>query len=147
MIAELFKRLRGQRPEQPLPPLDAKLGVIVLLVRLAKADCHYAVEEIQLIDRLIAGHLDLNAVEAAKLRALSEKLDGTAPDTDALSAMVQAEVSAEDRAAVLDALWQVGLADQALAPEEEGFLTAIAAALGIAPDTAKDIAARHRAPA
>jgi uncharacterized tellurite resistance protein B-like protein len=141
MIAELFKRLRGQATEQPLPELDARLGIIVLLVRLAKADHHYAVEEIQLIDRLIAGHLDLNAVEAAKLRATSEKLEATAPDTAALSAMVQGEISEPDRHAVLDALWQVGLADRSLKPEEEGFLTEVARALGLDP---AEGAARHR---
>lgn len=101
-------------------------------MRLAKADQHYAVEEIQLIDRLIAGHLDLNPVEAAKLRATSEKLEASAPpDTPALSAMVQGEISEPDRHAVLDALWQVGgLADRALKPEEESLLGEVAAALG-----------------
>ena len=144
MIGDFFKKLMGQPAEQPLPELDAKLAVIVLLVRLAKSDRHYAIEEIQLIDRLIAGHLDLNPVEAAKLRALGERLEASAPDSDVLRAKVQGEITLDDRKAVMDALWQVGLADRALRPEEQACLTEMAEALGLDTDAAREIEMRYK---
>lgn len=144
MFAEFFDRLKGTRAEAPLPPLDARLAIGALLVRLAKVDAHYAVEEIAEIDAILARAHDLNPIEAAKLRATCEKIEAQAPDTEAFTAMVQTGVAYEDRAEVYEALWQVGLADRALKPEEETLLGEVAAALGI---TAGDVAAataRHR---
>ncbi len=143
MIRDFFANLRGQPPEQPLPELTAELAVVVLLVRLAKADQHYAVEEIRLIDRLIAAQMDLNPVEAAKLRANGERLEASAPDSDTLRMMVQQDISPDDRVALLEALWQVGLADRIPHPAEDQFLSAIADSLGVAGDTAQTIKDRY----
>ena len=142
MIAEFFQRLRGARPETPLPELDAQLAVGALLVRLAKSDQHYAVEEIAKIDLLLAQHYGLNPVEAAKTRATCEKLEAQAPDTDEFTAMVQATVDAAARLEVFEALWQVSLADRALKPEEQAFLTGAGTALGISDQDAADITTR-----
>lgn len=142
MLTDFFKRLRTQPAEQPLPELDAQLAVGSLLVRLAKADSHYAVEEIAKIDMLLAAANGLNPVEAAKMRATCEKLEAQAPATVEFTEIVQDSVALEDRRQVLDALWQVSLADRALKPEEEAFLTTIAAALGLAQADTDAIRAR-----
>ncbi len=143
MIRDFFANLRSQPSEQPLPELTAELAVVVLLVRLAKADQHYAVEEIRLIDRLIAAQLDLNPVEAARLRANAERLEASAPDSDTLRMKVQQEISPQDCATLLEALWQVGLADRTLHPAEDRFLDAIAASLGVPVDTAQALKERY----
>lgn len=143
MFTEFLQRLKGTKPDAPLPPLDARLAVGALLVRLAKADAHYAVEEIAQIDVILARAHGLNPVEAAKLRATCEKLEAQAPATDTFTAMVRQGVAYETRAEVYEALWQVGLADRALRPEEEALLAEVAAALGITDDDVSAAAARH----
>jgi len=131
MFSEFFARLRGSAGAEPLPPLDARLAIGALLVRIAKADAHYAYEEIAKIDILLAEAEDLPPVEAAKLRATCEKLEAEAPDTETFTAMIQERVGYEERAAVHAALWDVGLADKVLRKEEEAFLAEAAKALGI----------------
>ncbi|MCI2397904.1 TerB family tellurite resistance protein [Aliiroseovarius subalbicans] len=143
MINDFFKRLRSRRAEEPLPALDAQLAVGALLVRLAKADQHYAVEEIARIDALLGRDQGLNPVEAAKARATCEKLEAQAPDTADFTAMVQANVDHAERARLLDGLWQVSLADRVLKPEEEAFLGDVATALGIDADRAEEIRQHH----
>lgn len=144
MFTELLQRLTGHTPEKPLPELDARLAVGALLVRVAKTDHHYAVEEIIQIDKILASRFDLNPVEAAKMRADCERLADDAPDSSEFTALVHKAVPYSERAALLDALWQVSLADRALKPEEEGFLGRVATALGIAEGDATGIANRHR---
>ncbi len=143
MIAEFFDRLRGRKPEEELPELDAQLAVGALLVRLAKADEHYAFEEIVQIDRILGDSEGLNPVEAAKLRATCEKIEAAAPDTEAFTALVQGNVRYASRARIFEALWQVSLADNIVKPEEQAFLADISGALAIAPADAAAIAARH----
>jgi uncharacterized tellurite resistance protein B-like protein len=147
MIDALIARLKGKPAEAPLPALDIRLAVAALLVRLAKADAHYAVEEIAEIDRILARAHGLNPVAAAMLRADAERLDAAAPDTADFIAMVQAHAPYEDRAVLFDALWDVGLADRQLRPEEEAFLADMAAALGITPEDKAETADRHRSEA
>jgi len=146
MFNALIARLKGHPAEKPLPALDIRLAVASLLVRMAKADAHYAFEEIAQIDAILAKAHGLNPVEAAKLRAGAERIEAAAPGTDELIAMVQAHTPYEDRAGLFDALWDVGLADRHLRPEEEAFLAEMAEALGITPADAADTAARHATP-
>ncbi|SMH34924.1 TerB family tellurite resistance protein [Maritimibacter sp. HL-12] len=134
MFTEFLNRLRGIRPETPLPPLDARLASGALLVRIAKADSQYVFEEIAMIDRILARAHGLNPVEAAKLRATCEKLEAQAPDTGTFTGMVQNGVAQAARAELVEAMRQVALADRALNPEEEALLAEIDAAFGIAPE-------------
>jgi uncharacterized tellurite resistance protein B-like protein len=143
MFNALIARLKGGSPKAPLPPLDVRLAVTALMVRLAKADAHYAFEEIATIDSILARAHGLNPVEAARLRADAERIEAAAPDTAAFIAEVQAHTPYEDRATLFDALWDVGLADRTLRPEEEAFLAEMASALGITAGDAADAATRH----
>lgn len=138
MFNALIARLKGQAPGKPLPALDVRLAVAALLVRLAKADEHYAFEEIARIDTLLARAHGLNQVEAARLRADAERIEAAAPETELFVAEVKAHTPYADRAVLYDALWEVGLADRTLRPEEKAMLAELAAALGI---TATDIVA------
>ncbi|MEJ1992829.1 MAG: TerB family tellurite resistance protein [Maritimibacter sp.] len=143
MIAGFFDRLRGRKPEEELPELDARLAMGALLVRLAKADEHYAFEEIAQIDKLISDFEDMNAIEAAKLRATCEKLEADAPDTETFTALVQDNVPYAARTELYGALWQVSLADRILKPEEEVFLSEISKALAIREADEAATAARY----
>lgn len=144
MFTDLLARLTGKRPEEPLPELDARLSVGALLVRLAKSDQNYVVQEIAKIDALLANRYGLNPVEAAKMRATCEKLEAQAPDTDAFTAMVQENVDYDERARVYDALWQVSMADGRLRPEEAEVITFVGKSLGIRDEDAARIAEQHQ---
>lgn len=141
MLSEFFQKFRKAPQEAPpLPELDGRLAMGVLLIRLAKADRNYAVEEIAMIDRLFARHGDLNPVEAAKARATCEKLEAEAPDTSELTALIREGVDAETRVAMLSALWGVSRADGVVRDEESCFVTFVAKELGL---TAAEVAAHN----
>ncbi|MCE8510344.1 TerB family tellurite resistance protein [Ruegeria pomeroyi] len=109
----LKKFLQAFRPPSPtpLPDPDAELALGALLVRVAKADREYQVEEISLIDRILARLYGHNAIEAAKVRATCEKLHAAAPETDTFGKLIRETTGLEERLAALDALWEVVLAD------------------------------------
>jgi uncharacterized tellurite resistance protein B-like protein len=144
MFTGLIQRLRGHGQEKPLPELDARLAAGALLVRLAKSDAHYAVEEIVEIDRVLAERYSLNPVAAMKMRADCERLSAQAPDTAEFSALVHDAVAYDERVALYETLWKLSLADRKLTPEEGELLESLAHALGINPDDAAAIAARWR---
>lgn len=126
MITDVLSRLFSRQPA-PLPELDTRLALAALLVRAAKADGTYAVQEIGKIDRILAKTFALNPVEAAKMRATAEKLEHAAPDDDKFADAICASVDQATREGVLAALWQVALADGHRRPEEESFFQHAAA--------------------
>lgn len=130
MIAEFFKRLTGQGPE-PILDTDARLALGALLVRLAKSDGDYAVQEIARIDRILAARYQLNAVEAAQLRAKCEDIEHAAPDTVRFTRSIKEAVPYEDREAVIESLWEVVLADGERDAQEDALLRMVAPMLGI----------------
>ncbi len=117
----LKKFLQALRPVGPpvLPDPDAELALGALLVRVAQADRDYQVEEISLIDRILARLYQHNAIEAAKVRATCEKLHAAAPETDTFGKLIRETTGIEERLAAMDALWEVVLADD---QEQEGEL-------------------------
>ena len=110
MLSRLLSSFRAAEPE-PLPDPDAELALGALLVRVAKADQDYQIEEISLIDRIISQLFDRTPIEAAKTRAICERLHAAAPETDVFAALIRSTMGLEDRMAVLEAIWQVVLAD------------------------------------
>ncbi|WP_417603890.1 TerB family tellurite resistance protein [Primorskyibacter flagellatus] len=123
--------------QTPLPEADARHAMGALMVRAAKADKAYLFEEISLIDRVLAKRHDINAVEAAKLRAACEKLESGMPDTAEMTAILRDAISSEEREATLAALWAVVYADGIRHEEEDVLLHQIEEVLGISPDRAK----------
>ena len=110
MLKKLFQSFRPAAPAR-LPDPDAELALGALLVRVAQADRDYQVEEISLIDRILARLYQHNAIEAAKVRATCEKLHAAAPETDTFGKLIRETTGLEERLAALDALWEVVLAD------------------------------------
>ncbi|MBT8152930.1 TerB family tellurite resistance protein [Epibacterium ulvae] len=110
MLKKLFQAFRPEA-QTDLPDPDAELALGALLVRVAQGDRAYQVEEISLIDRILARLYQHNAIEAAKVRATCEKLHTAAPDTDTFGRLIRETTGLEDRLSALDALWEVVLAD------------------------------------
>jgi uncharacterized tellurite resistance protein B-like protein len=129
MFERLFPR-RAPEPE-PLPQPNPQLALGALLVRVAFADENYRASEIGQIDRILAQTFDLKAIDAAKLRAICEKLERDAPGTPEFAEILREEVDYADRKALGDAMWAVALADGHRDEQEEIQLTAIETALGL----------------
>ncbi|QDC10572.1 TerB family tellurite resistance protein [Oceanicola sp. D3] len=145
MFTEFLQRLTGTAKAngEVLPELDARLALAALLVRMAKSDHAYQASEIGLIDRFLAARFGLNPVEAAKLRATAEKLEHQAPETEVFTGLIRDAVSYNERVEVLDALWQVVMADGEEKPEEAEMIGFASGALGVAEADAAALEARY----
>lgn len=128
----------GPQEPKPLPPTDVPHLIGALLVRVAKADANYAVQEISQIDRILARMQDIGPVDAARLRGESERLEAFAPDTHDFADKLRKNVSYDDRLAATRALWDVVFADGATHEAELETLALTQAHLGI---SAEDCAA------
>ena len=130
MFADFLRRLTAPSPA-PLPDADARIALCALLVRVAKADARYTVEEIRRIDRILATRYGLDPVQAARLRGQAEDLEHQAPDTVRFTRAIKDAVPYEERLAVIEALWDVVLADGEREDNEMALLRLVAPMLGI----------------
>lgn len=142
MLSKLFAAFRASNTEE-LPDPDAELALGALLVRMAKSDRDYQVEEISLIDRILARLFQHNAIEAAKIRATCEKLHDAAPETDTFAKLIRETTGLSERLSALDALWEVVLADGEPKEAELRVLESARKAMGLSFIESK--AARERA--
>jgi uncharacterized tellurite resistance protein B-like protein len=142
MVAALLRRLSRPAPGR-LPEADARLALAALLVRVARSDGAYQAAEAARIDRVLAARHGLSPFAAAALRAEAEAMEAEAPDTVRFTRALKDAVTLDDRAALVQALWAVALADGARGAEEEQVIRMVAALLGL---TDRDSAlARQRA--
>ncbi len=130
MFANLLKTLMG--PEvQDLAPRDARVAIAALLVRVARSDNEYVTAEISKIDRVLAARYELDLIEAQKLRGEGEALEKEAPDTVRFTRAIKDAVPYADRVSVIEALWQIALADGERDAEEDALLRLVASFLGV----------------
>jgi uncharacterized tellurite resistance protein B-like protein len=130
MFADFISRLIEPEPAA-LPDQDARLALSALLVRIARADADYTVEEADRIDRILSDRYALSAPEAAALRGEAEVLEAEAPDTVRFTRAIKEAVPYDDRRAVVESLWSVVLADGERAKEEDALLRLAASLLGV----------------
>lgn len=130
MFDALLRRLTAPEPE-PVTGKDARLALAALLVRIARADGEYAREEIARIDKLLTSRYDLGPFEVTQLRGEAEKLEAEAPDTVRFTRAIKDAVPYEDRASVVESLWEIVLADGVRDHEEDAMMRLVAPMLGI----------------
>ena len=130
MFGSFLKSLLEPQAE-PLHNEDARLAMTALLVRLARADNEYAAAEIHRITQVIMARYKLAEPEAIALRETAETLEREAPDTVRFTRAIKDRVAYEDRIAVVEALWQVALADGNRDAEEDALLRLVVSLLGV----------------
>ncbi|WP_093039007.1 TerB family tellurite resistance protein [Roseovarius azorensis] len=130
MLSRILHAFSAPKPI-PLPEPDEKLALGALMVRVAKSDRHYELLEIQRIDRLLTRLYGLGPIEAARMRALCERLERAAPDTARFGHVIRETVSLEARLGALEALWEVVLSDGDSQPEELQAIDTAREALGL----------------
>lgn len=130
----MFKFLTGLLADphpKPLTADDADLALAALLVRLARADDRYDEDERRHIEQVLAARSGLSSAEASELRLRAEALEAEAPDTVRFTRALKDKIAWEDRIGVVEALWQVALADDARNPEEDALIRLAARLLGV----------------
>lgn len=130
MFDALLRRLTAPAPDR-LPEPEADLALAALLVRIARADGHYAEAEIDRIDKVLAARHGLSPADAAALRREAEAFEAEAPDTVRFTRALKEAVAVDDRAAVMQALWTVALADGGRDDEEDQVLRLVSNLLGL----------------
>ena len=130
MFADFLRRLTQPEPAQ-LPDQDARLALTALLVRVARSDETYDDDERTLIDKIAADRFGLSPFEASALRREAEQLESEAPDTVRFTRAIKDAVPFEARLGVIEALWQVVLADGTRDEAEDALLRMVAPMLGI----------------
>ncbi|MGD9918618.1 MAG: TerB family tellurite resistance protein [Paenirhodobacter sp.] len=131
MFKALLDLLAEPRQPAPLTADDAELALAALLVRLARADNNYDDSERIRIERVLANRRGLSPWEAADLRSRAEVVEEGAPDTVRFTRALKEKIAYEDRAGVIEALWDVALADEARSPEEDALIRLAASLLGV----------------
>ncbi len=130
MFGELLRRMTATEPET-LNDGDARLALAALLVRVAKSDGSYEGAEVKRIDTLLATRYGLGPFEVTNLRKEAEILEQEAPDTVRFTRAIKDAVPYEDRAQVVEALWEIVLADGQRDHEEDALMRLVAPMLGI----------------
>ena len=128
MFADLLARLTASDPA-PAPDADARLALGALLVRLARADGDYARIERERIEAVLARRYP--DADTADLRAQCEALEAEAPDTVRFTRAIKAAVPYEDRLGVIEAMWEIVLADGHRDDEESSMMRMVAPMLGV----------------
>lgn len=114
-----------------LQPEDARAALATLLVRIARADDHYAAEEQQMITNVLKTRYQLSDADAQQLKEDAETLEEQAPDTVRFTKIVKEAVPYEDRSGVVESLWRVAMADGSRDHEEDGFIRLVVNLLGV----------------
>ncbi len=130
MFDALLRRLTAPEPD-PLDTGDARLALAALLVRIARSDGSYDEAEVARIDALLAKRYGLGPFEVASLRKDAEILETEAPDTVRFTRAIKDAVPYEDRAQVIESLWEIVLADGTRDHEEDAMMRLVAPMLGI----------------
>ncbi|WP_406720486.1 TerB family tellurite resistance protein [Thioclava litoralis] len=129
MFKSLLAALSAPDPD-PLNTEDCELALAALLVRLARADETYSEAERERIHRVLIGR-GLDAKAALELRHAAEDLEAQAPDTVRFTRALKDKVPYGDRSAILEALWEVALADGARDADEDALIRLTSKLLGI----------------
>ena len=137
MLTDILNRLFQPDPE-PLPDADARLALTALLVRVARSDHNYDADEKARILDIARQRYGLDNTGANELLAEAETFESEAPDTVRFTRAIKDAVPYEARLAVIEALWQVVLADGKRTKEEDALLRLVSNLLGVSDvDSAK----------
>lgn len=132
MIRQLLSRLESRTPDQPLPRDHLQQAAAALLATAAMSDGHIDPREREAITSAVRNRFDLPQGEA---EALLEEAIGSAEeavDLHRFTHVVNAHVSFDDRAQILEMLWSVVLADGIVDDHEHALMRQLAGLLHVA---------------
>ena len=122
--------LFGPAPTR-LPVPEERLALAALLVRVARADGFASTPELARIERILQSRYALTPQAAQSLRVEAETCETLAPDTVRFTRALKEAVPLENRAALVEALWSVALADGQRDADEDRLLRLVSGLLGL----------------
>ena len=132
MFRSLLPRLLGDDPpETTLSHDDAEVAIAALMVRIARADNHYGKNERAHIDALLARRRGLSPADAADRRAAAEMIEAEAPDTVRFTRAIKDRIALDERAWIIETLWEVALSDAVRSPDEDAMIRLVSSLLGV----------------
>jgi len=131
MLQDLIRLFTGATDRHSFATDDVRLALTALLIRVARVDGTYSGEESDRIARIVGNRFALGPFEAASLLREAEELEKVAPDTVRFTRVIKDAVAYEEREGVMEALWDVALADGIRNQEENAMLRLTANLLGV----------------
>lgn len=132
MFRNLMNLLFNDHPHPPaLTAPDAEIAVAALLVRIARSDEQYTEAEKIRIDRVLAQRRGLTPEQARERREQAEEIEADAPDTVRFTRQIKERIALSDRVGVIEALWDVAMADEKRDADEEAMIRLAASLLGV----------------
>ena len=126
-----LKRLLDEDTVSEVPETDARLAMAALLVKVARADWEYLASEKSRIEEILAHRYQITPIEAQTLRVQAETVEADSVDMVQFTRAIRRAVDIEDRATVIEALWDLVLSDGDRDAQEDTALRKIAPLLGI----------------
>lgn len=130
---------------QPMSPQAKQLAAAALLVEAARRDNEFTEAERDSIKRIVTEHFTLSADEAADLLKLGEERQKVPMGESIFTRAVEEGFAPEERAQVVEMLWEVALADGNLHRLERVMIDTLAREVGLSAEASA--AAKERAAA
>ncbi|WP_119304640.1 tellurite resistance TerB family protein [Dongia deserti] len=144
MIDRMLDFLTGrQAPALADKPDELELAVAALLIEAGRMDDQFDAAERATIERLLQNRFDLSHDAVQSLMDSAERAVRSATQFFPFTREIVQRISPEDRAHILEMMWEVAYADGVLDPHEDALLRRIAGLIHV-PDQERGLA-RQRA--
>ena len=132
MIKNLMRFLKGEEPADgscAAAEQQTRIAVAAVLVEVAMRDGVYHPAEKAEIEAMLMEAYALDPAAAAALRAEGEAAQAAAVDAHRFTRVIKDSIPPEERAALLERVWRVALADGERDQAENGFMRLLAGLL------------------
>jgi len=144
MIDRMLDFLTGRKaPALAGSPDELELAVAALLIEAARMDDQFDAAERATIERVLAEKFDLSPAAVTSLMEAAEAAVRQSTQFFPFTRQIVQRISHEDRAHILEMMWEVAYADGVLDPHEDALLRRIAGLIHV-PDRERGLA-RQRA--
>jgi uncharacterized tellurite resistance protein B-like protein len=127
MIDRVLDFLTGRRaPALANSPDELELAVAALLIEAARMDDQFDERERATIERVLAEKFDLSREAVGSLMDAAEDAVRQSTQFFPFTRQIVQRISPEDRAQILEMMWEVAYADGVLDPQEDALLRRIA---------------------
>jgi uncharacterized tellurite resistance protein B-like protein len=134
MLTQLLQFLGGQSAATNLTGTDGlELAVAALLVEAARMDDEFGAEERATIERVLRDYFDLTPDAVRTLLSSAEEAAENSSGLFPFTQRICHDIELEDRARIIEMLWQVAYADGALDANEDMLIRRIAGLIHV-PD-------------
>lgn len=110
----------------PLSPEQKKLAVAALLIEVAMADHIFDERELVSLQKLLQQKFSISVAQIAELIALAKEESSEATSLHQFTQLVHQHCSAQEKFALLVAMWELAFADQTLDKHEEYIIRKVA---------------------